>query len=132
VSDGEPLTGPPSVQSQGGAQGREKLRLDDRLLQDGGGLSGRQRKNGVAGDHDDADALFIQAIDQPVGQLAASKIEIDEGDVDSVLGNQALGLSGCGDGSGHVRSQGLEQALQSYANVPGILDHKDTQARQIR
>jgi hypothetical protein len=116
----------------GWAQCREKLRLDDGLLQDGRCLSRRQRRNGVAGGYDDADALIVQSIDQAVRQLAASKIEIDQGHVRCLLGDQLLGLSGGCDWSGHLRSQSLEQARQGYGQVPGIFDHEDSQARQIR
>ena len=64
-----------------------------------------------------------------MGYLAVSKTEVDDGHVGNLLGNQPLSVASRGRGSNHVRSEGCEQALQGYANLPRILDDEDTYAR---
>ena len=86
----------------------------------------------MAGGHDYANALIMQPIDEAVGPLATSEIEVDKGYVGSVLGDQALSLGRGRDRSDHIRSQGSKKPLQGYAELPGILDQEDTHALQIR
>jgi hypothetical protein len=73
----------------------------------------------------------MQPSDQVVGQFASSKMEVDEGYVRSMLGEKALGLSRIRGWPGHGRSQELKQALDGFADTPGILDQEDIQALQI-
>jgi hypothetical protein len=97
------------------AQTREKLRLADWFLQDGRDLPRCQRKSRVAGSHDDPDPLIMQSIDQAIGPLAPSEIEVDEGYVGGMIGDQSLGLGRGRDGSVHIRSPGPKQVLQASA-----------------
>ena len=74
----------------------------------------------------------MQSIDQAIGPLAPSEIEVDKGYVGGMIGDQALGLGRGRDWSVHIRSPGPKQVLQGYADVPRVLDQEDTQALQIR
>jgi hypothetical protein len=49
-------------------------------------------------------------------------MEVNEGYVRRMLGEQALGLDLSRVWSGHVGSQELKQALHGHANTSGILD----------
>ena len=55
-----------------------------------------------SGDDDNRHALLMQPSDQAVGQFASSEMEVNEGYVRSVLGEQALGL-----GRGRCRSHDI-------------------------
>jgi hypothetical protein len=72
----------------------------------------------ITGDHDNTDALSMQAIDQAVGPLAPSETDVDDGYVWRVIGEQALGVGRGRGRPGHVRSHHLKQSLHGLANVP--------------
>jgi hypothetical protein len=58
----------------------------------------------------------MQPINQAIGLLTASEINVDEGCVGQILGDQAIGLDHRRDWSGHVGSAGFEQVLHGCAN----------------
>jgi hypothetical protein len=58
-------------------------------------------------------------------------MEVDEGHVRSVLGEQALSLGSIRGWPSHVGSQELKQALDGFADSQGILNQEDIQALQI-
>ena len=87
-------------------QAREELCFAEGFLQDGRGLHQWQFSHPQAGDHNDGDILIMQPSDQAVGQLAPSEMEVDEGYVRRMLGEQAFGLGRSRGWSGHLRSQG--------------------------
>ncbi len=104
----------------------------DGFLQNGFGLSGREGNGRVTCDDDDWNALFVQSINQAVGPLAVSQIDVDDGYVRSALGNEALGIRYGGGRTGYICSQCTKQTLHGIADVPGILNQEDTRAFQFR
>ena len=48
--------------------------------------------------------MFVQAINKAVGPLAVSQIDVDDGYIGNVLGNQALGVRDGGSRTGYIRS----------------------------
>jgi hypothetical protein len=112
------------------AQALKKLRLVDRLLQDGGGFTGS--KCSVTGDNDDPNTSIVQLIDQDIGALAAAEAEVNERNIGGLLADQTLGRGGRRNRAGHVCPASLEQALHGTADVPAIFNHKDTHSVQIR
>jgi len=108
-----------------GAYAREQDILSDRFLQDSRCLPSRWRDIGVARYYDNTDTLIMQLIDQAIGLLTVSQVDVHQGNVGGALANQAHGVSrGCG-WSGNIGSPRLKQHLQSRPDVPGILDDKD-------
>ena len=108
-----------------GAYAREQDILSQWFLQDGGGLPNRWRDIGVAGYHDNTDTLIMQLIDQAIGLLTVSQIDIHQGHVGSALGNHPPGLGRGRGWAGNVGPPRLKQHLQSRPDVPGILDYED-------
>jgi hypothetical protein len=113
------------------AQGCKQLFLPDGFLQDCRNLPRCQPKIRIAGHYDDANALIVQPLDKTVGQLASSQIDINEGRGGDMLGGQLLGLGRRRGRSDHLRSQSPKKPLHRYADLPGILDQKDTHTLQI-
>src|SRR5437016_975751 len=74
----------------------------------------------------------MQPIDQVVGPLAFSEIEVDDGYIRGALGNQVLSVRRSRCWSGYVRSQYTKQSLHGLADVPGILDQEDSHALQFQ
>ena len=74
----------------------------------------------------------MQPINQVVGPLAVSQIDVDDGYVGSALGNQALGVRYGGSRTGYIRSQCAKQTLDGIADMPGIFNQEDTRAFQFR
>ena len=55
------------------------------------------RQDRIAGSDDDADASPVQIIHEAVGQLIASKLDVDQGYVRAVFGDQTFCFGhGCG------------------------------------
>src|SRR5215510_11442535 len=96
------------------AQGLEKMRLVNGLFQDSRGSYLSERRNCISGRDDDADALIMQPIDQAVGPLASSKMDIDERCIGGMLGDQPLGLDRSRGGSSDGRSQSLKKSLHGH------------------
>jgi len=68
----------------------------------------------------------MQLIDQAIGLLTISQIDIHQGDIGSALTDKAQGVGrGCG-WTGNIGSPRLKQHLQSSPDVPRILDDEDT------
>jgi hypothetical protein len=86
----------------------------------------------VTSDHDDSNTSIVQLIDQHVGALAAAEAEVDERNIGGVLADQTLGRGSGRGRADHLCPASPEQALHGAADVPAILDHKDTHSVQIR
>ena len=86
------------------AQNLQELFHANGFLQNSLDISGRERNCRVARDDDDRNALFLQPINQGVGPLAVSQIDIDDGYVGSALGNQKFGIRYGGCWTGYIRS----------------------------
>ncbi len=56
-----------------------------------------------------------RSINQAVGPLAVSQIDVDDGYIGSALGNQALGVRYGGSRTGYIRSQYTKQTLHGIA-----------------
>ena len=112
------------------AQAREKLRFVDGLLENRSSFTGSECC--VTSDHDDSNTSIVQLIDQHVGALAAAEAEVDERNIGGVLADQTLGRGSGRGRADHLCPASPEQALHGAADVPAILDHKDTHAVQIR
>ena len=93
------------MSSKDRAQDRQKRFHAHGLLQNGFRLARRKRNGRVTCDYDDWNALFLQSINQAVGPLAVSQIDIDNGDVGSALGKKSFGVSDAGSWAGDIRSQ---------------------------
>jgi hypothetical protein len=114
------------------AQGGEKLLLSDRFLQGRSDLPRSQWYLGVSRNHHNANPLVMQPIDQSVGQLTPSEVEVDERHVWREPGDQTLGIGPGSDRPHYLRAQCPKMALQADAQVPGILDYEDAHALQIQ
>ena len=99
-------------------QDRQELLHADGFLQDSLDLSGRQGNFRVARDDDDWNSLLLQPINQGVGSLAVSQIDVDDGYVGSALGNQKFGIRYGGSWTGYVRSQCAKQTLDGVTYMP--------------
>ena len=86
----------------------------------------------VTRDDDDWNALFLQSINQAVGPLAVSQIDVNDGYVGSALGKQTLGVRYGGSRTGYIRSQYAKQTLHGIAELPGIFNQQDMRAFQFR
>ena len=67
----------------------------------------------------------MQLIDQAIGLLTVSQIDIHQGHVWPALANQAHGVGRGRGRAGNNGSPRLKQHLQSRPDVPGILDDED-------
>src|SRR5215475_12509183 len=104
---------------------REQKVLSHWLLQDGGDLPVRWRDIGIAGYHDNTDALVMQPIDQAIGLLTVSQIDVHQRHIEGALGQEAQGVRRGRDWSDNIGTPRLQQHLQSGRDVPGILDDED-------
>jgi len=74
----------------------------------------------------------VQTINQVVGSLAVSQIDVDDRYIGGVLRNQALGVRYGGSRAGYIRSQYAKQTLHGIAELPGIFNQQDSRAFQFR
>ena len=89
-------------------QGGDKLCLTERFGQRGVGLHACFQTAGIAGSHDDANALTMQPRNQLIGPLAAAQMNVDHRSIGKVSGGQAIGIRGRRDRSGHVCGASLQ------------------------
>jgi hypothetical protein len=109
---------------------RKEFRFGDGLLQHRDDFVLLQPWSRVTRDDDDADRKLIQFIDETVRQFAAAEINIDDGDMRKLFGEQPFGVRGACNGAGYFRPKRAQQTLYGRRDVPGVLHDKDPQTRK--
>ena len=66
--------------------------------------------------------LLAQPRNKARGFFAATQMEVDQGDVGPVRGEQTLGLGGVRRRSVHARSAQLKEHLHRVADIPRVFD----------
>jgi hypothetical protein len=69
------------------AYAREQDILSHWFLQDSSDLPSRWRDIGIAGYHDNTDTQIMQSIDQAIGLLTVSQVDVHQGHIRGALAN---------------------------------------------
>ena len=74
----------------------------------------------------------MQIINEAVGQLIASKLDVDQGYVRAVFGDQTFCFGHSWSRASNIRSQVHQQSFQGCADVPGVLDQEHANASEVQ
>jgi len=107
--------------------GGDQLFLAEWLRQRGIGYHACSQTAGIAGGHDDADALVVQPRNQVVGAFARAQMNVNQRYVRKPSVDQPVGVRARRDRAGDFGRAGLQQARDRDAKVRRILDNQDVQ-----